>query len=86
MIDTNKVVGFYTDVFGNEIDVYEQKAKYTISYKGYIFEGDSDGWNSRDEDSWEKAISVYDAYADEENDMYITDNEYGVTFHRGEWS
>ena len=28
------VVGYYTDVFGNEIDEYEQVYKYTISTIG----------------------------------------------------
>ena len=34
MINTNKKVGFYTDVFGNEIDEYEQIEKYTVWYEG----------------------------------------------------
>ena len=45
MIDTNKVIGFYTDVFGSEISEYEQVEKYTVWYEGHLFEGDSDGFN-----------------------------------------
>ena len=30
MINTNKEVGFYTDVFGNEITEYEQIERYTV--------------------------------------------------------
>lgn len=61
-------------------------SKYTITYKGFIFEGDEEnGWNSRETNDWAYAISIYDNYADEENEMYITDNEYGVTFSNGVW-
>ncbi len=59
--------------------------KFTINYKGFIFDGDSDGWNSRECNELEYAMAVYDVYADEENEMYITDNEYGVTFRNGDW-
>ena len=34
MIDTGKVVGFYTDAFGNEIEVYEQIERYCVFYDG----------------------------------------------------
>lgn len=83
MIDTNKVIGFYTDVFGNEIDVYEQKAKYTVWYEGYLFDGDSDGYNEHNIDDWDDAIALYDAYG---NMIHIKDNEYGVSFDNGDWS
>lgn len=42
MISTNKVVGFYTDVFGNEVDEYEQTERYTVWYEGHLFAGDTD--------------------------------------------
>lgn len=83
MIDTNKVIGFYTDVFGNEIDEYEQKAKYTVWYEGYLFDGDTDGYNEHDYDNWEDANALYDAYGDM---IHIRDNEYGVTFEYGNWN
>ena len=59
--------------------------KYTINYKGYIFDGDGDGWNSRESNHIEYLMAIYDVYADEENEMYITDNEYGVTLQNGIW-
>ena len=77
MVNTNKVVGFYTDVFGNEINEYEQMPKYTIGYEGFLFEGDSDGWNERGCDKWEDAVALYHAYSDI---IQIKDNEYGVIF------
>lgn len=83
MINTDKVVGFYTDVFGNEIDEYEQKAKYTVWYEGYLFDGDTDGYNEHDIDNWKDAIAIYHAYGDM---IHIRDNEYGVTFDYGDWS
>lgn len=85
MINTEKVIGFYTDCFGNEIDEYEEIERYTLCYKGYIFEGDGDGWNSHNYDRWEDVKSVYDFYRDESNGMYIEDNQYGVTFKDGDW-
>ena len=83
MINTEKVVGFYTDVFGNEIDEYEQIERYTVSYEGYLFEGDNDGLNSHGFDRWEDAIALYDAYGDM---IHIRDNQYGCTFDYGEWN
>lgn len=83
MINTNKVIGFYTDVFGNEIDEYKQIPKYTVGYEGILFEGDTEGWNEHGYDRWEDANALYDAYGDM---IHIKDNEYGVTFAYGEWS
>lgn len=83
MVNTNKVIDFYTDVFGNEIDVYEQVERYTVWYKGYLFDGDTDGYNEHGYDKFEDAITLYDAYGDM---IHIKDNEYGVSFDYGEWS
>ena len=83
MINTDKVIGFYTDVFGNEIDEYEQKARYTVCYEGYLFEGDTDGLNEHDYDRFEDAIALYDAYGDM---IHIKDNLYDVSFDYGEWN
>ena len=83
MIDTDKVIGFYTDVFGNEINVYEQKAKYTVWYNGFLFEGDTDEYNEHDFDNWDYAITLYRIYGDI---IHIRDNEYGVSFDYGEWN
>ena len=82
MVETSKVVGFYTDAFGNEINEYEMVENYSVSYKGKIFEGDTDGYNTHGYDKWEDAKAVYDAYPDI---VSIHDNEYGVTFEKGEW-
>lgn len=83
MINTNKVIGFYTDVFGNEIDEYEQTTKYTVWYEGHIFHGDTEGYNEHGYDNWEDAISLYHTYGDM---IHIKDNEYDVTFEYGEWN
>lgn len=83
MVNTNKKVGFYTDVFGNEIDEYEQIEKYTVWYEGKLFEGDSEGFNEHHYDKWEDAISLYHTYGDM---IHIKDNEYGCTFDCGEWN
>lgn len=82
MVDTEKVVGFYTDVFGNEIDEYEQIENFTVFYKGYLFDGDNDGWNEHGYEQFEDAIALYDAYGDM---IYIRDNRHDITFECGEW-
>ena len=83
MINTDKVIGFYTDVFGNEIDEYEQIERYTVSYYGYIFEGDNAGYNEHRYDNFDDAIALYNIYGDM---IQIKDNEYNVVFNAGEWN
>ena len=83
MVSTEKVVGFYTDVFGNEVDEYEQIKRYTVWYLGYLFDGDTNGYNEHGYDKFEDAIALYHTYGDM---IHITDNEYGVIFDYGEWS
>ena len=83
MIDTSKVIGFYTDVFGNEIDIYEQIERYTVFYNGYLFDGDANGYNEHGYDRFEDAIALYHAYGDM---IHIKDNEYNVTFEYVEWN
>ena len=83
MINTSKVIGSYIDVFGNEINVYEQIERYTVWYEGHLFEGDSDGLNEHGYDKWEDAIALYVAYGDM---IRIRDNRYDVTFEYGEWN
>ncbi len=82
MINTEKVVGFYTDAFGNEIDEFEQIERYSIRYKGHLFEGDSDEFNEHGIDKWENAFAIYNAYP---NIVSIYDNLYECTFSNGEW-
>lgn len=83
MINTEKVIGFYTDVFGVERDIYEQTYKYSVCYKGALFEGDTDEWNEIGFDSWEKAKEIYNMLNGK--DVYIMDNEYDCTFRNDEW-
>ena len=83
MINTNKEVGFYTDVFGNEITEYEQIERYTVWYNGYLFYGDTNGYNEHGYDNFDDAIALYYTYG---NIIHIKDNEYGVSFDCGEWN
>jgi len=87
MINSDKVIGYYTDVFGNEIDLYEQKSKYTLWYNAKLHEEDKeDGFNSIDYDRWEDAIENYNyMVAQGVPDVSLADNEYGVTLKDGEW-
>ena len=83
MINTDKKIGFYSDIFGNEITEYEQIEKYSVRYKGFLFEGDSEDWNEHRYDKWEDAKAIYDAYPDM---VSIKDNEYGIIFENGDWN
>ena len=83
MINTEKVIGFYTDVFGNEIDEYEQTERYTVWYEGQLFEGDKPGYNEHGFDRWVDAIALYNTYGDI---IHIRDNEYGCSFDYGDWN
>jgi len=83
MINGEKVIGFYTDCFGNEIDEYEKLYKYTVWYEGYLFVGDTDGYNEHGYDRFDDAIALYEAYVDM---IHIRDNEYEVSFDYGEWN
>ena len=83
MVNTNKEIGFYTDVFGNEITEYEQIERYTVWYEGYLFDGDTDGYNEHGYDRFEDAIALYHAYGDM---IHIEDNEYGLSFDYGDWN
>ena len=56
--------------------------RYTVSYEGYLFYGDSDGLNSHDYDKWDDVASLIGAYGDI---ITVKDNEYGVTWQNGEW-
>lgn len=62
------------------------ESRYTISYKGYLFYGDSEGWNSHDYDRWDDVVSLINAYGSEDGlEFEVKDNEYGVTWKNGEW-
>lgn len=85
MVETEKVIGFYTDVFGVERDIHEEVERYTICYKGKLFDGDRDGWNSYNCDKWEFALGIYELLTAKGVECYITDNQYDVVFRDGEW-
>ncbi len=85
MVNTNNITGFYTDAFGNEVDEYEQIEKYTVWYKGCLFDGDTAGYNKFNTDNWNDAIGFYNAYGIG-TEVFIKDNEYDVTFADGDWS
>ena len=82
MVSTSKVIGYYTDVFGNEIDEYEQVERYTVLYKGILFYGDSEGYNEHGYDNLDEAMNLYNVYGDM---IHIIDNETGLRFDYGEW-
>lgn len=56
--------------------------RYTVSYEGFLFEGDNEGLNFHDYDRWDEVNSLIDAYGDI---IHVSDNEYGISFAYGEW-
>ena len=56
--------------------------RYTVMYDGYLFFGDSDGFNAHDYDRWEDVKDLMAAYGDI---ITVRDNEYGVSWSNGEW-
>lgn len=60
--------------------------RYTLIYKGYLFEGDNAfGWNFHDYADWGEVAAIYNFYGVYSDlSMEIRDNEYGVNFN-GEW-
>lgn len=66
-------------------DGVKLSSRYTVSYKGPLFEGDPEdpeAWNSFGTDSWDE-ITIYMTFYPEQ--VYIDDNEYDVAWHDGEW-
>lgn len=57
-------------------------ARYTVSYEGYLFDGDTEGINFHDIDSWEEVYSLMVAYRDI---ITVKHNEYDITWEKGEW-
>lgn len=64
----------------------EPESKYTVSYKGYLFYGDNDGWNFHDYDNWDEVVSLINAYGMEEDlDFSVRHNETDMVWRMGEW-
>ena len=56
--------------------------RYTVIYDGYLFEGDSTGTNRMDTDHWEDVQGMINAYGEW---ITVKDNEYDLTWEKGEW-
>ena len=56
--------------------------RYTVSYDGVLFDGDTEGLNVHHYERWEDAIWVYNGYPDI---VMIEDTETGMTLFHGEW-
>ena len=83
MIESEKIINTYTDAYGNEIDEYKQIKRYTVWYEGYLFDGDTEGYNKHNYDKFEDAIALYNQYGDM---IHIKDNEYDVVYEYGNWN
>ena len=83
MIETEKIINTYIDSYDNEIDEYKQIKRYTVWYEGYLFDGDTEGYNKHNYDKFEDAIALYIQYGDM---IHIKDNEYDVVYEYGNWN
>ena len=64
----------------------EVPMRYTVSYEGFLFYGDSEGINSCDYDRWEDVQSLIDFYGTVEGlNFEVKDNWYDVIWSNGEW-
>lgn len=58
-------------------------ARYAVGYDGYLFYGDSDGFNRHEVDNFAEAMDIYNAYPEI---VTVYDNYYDVSFANGEWA
>ena len=76
---------YYDEWLQQDVEVDQEESRYTLCYQGNCFDGDCDGWNFHDYESWEEVIALYDAMIEYYDDVAIRDNYYGVTLQHGEW-
>lgn len=59
--------------------------RYTVRYKGAIYEGDADGVNVFETDNYENAMNLYYHVSLVDEDAVLYDNYYETKFYHGEW-
>lgn len=63
------------------------RGEYKVTYKGYLFYGDTDGWNTHIiHGSWDEIAGLINAYGNYDDLELSVTNEYGATWYKGEWS
>lgn len=62
---------------------WELVPRFTVAYDGYLFDGDADGLNVHELDSWDEVRGIIDAYGDT---VEVTDRELEITWSHGAWS
>lgn len=84
----------YTEDYYSEIDEYydEMNAYYdslpirfSVTYYGEIFSGDEDSYNTFKTESYNEAMELYNFVSQYDENAWLDDNYYGVTFSHGEW-
>ena len=55
--------------------------RWTINWFGKFYSDDTEGWNSRETNSWAEAITDFTFLNDEGIECYLEDNEYGCSLH-----
>lgn len=54
---------------------------YTIIYEGYLFDGDTEGFNKHDYNSWDEVKSILENYPS----VTVRNNVWGIYLVNGEW-
>lgn len=55
--------------------------RWTINWFGKFYSDDTEGWNSRETNSWAEAITDFTFLNSEGIECYLEDNEYGCSLH-----
>lgn len=74
---TDRVIDSYVDVFGNNIDVYEEKCRYCVGWE------DCGEWVEYECEDEKSAWDLY--YVHEGENARLYDNQYDITYYKGEW-
>lgn len=65
------------------LEFERKESRYTVSYIGYLFEGDKlCERNYHDIDSWKEVEELINHYGDM---IHVDDNYYGVSWENGKW-
>lgn len=54
---------------------------YTIIYEGYLFDGDTEGFNKHDYNNWDEVKSILE----DNPSITVRNNVWGIYLVNGEW-
>ena len=59
--------------------------RYSVTYYGVVFSDDEDSYNTIKTENYKEAMDLYNFVSQYDENAYLDDNYYGVTFSHGEW-